>query len=361
MSKKNNGKWLQFSHIALIVLDVFLVLVLIITIFATAYVNKFLNLINYETTPESSSQDSIHLDSWPTDPDWTTIPTTVETVPPDFTGPVVDPTDVSVPDDTPSTIIRHKNLVNILLIGQDRRPGEPRQRSDTMILVTINTKDYTITLTSFMRDLYVAIPGYSPNKLNAPYAKKNGGMSLLCETLLMNFGVYVDGCVEVDFTGFEDIINMLGGVEITLTEKEAEYFRDKLAYTNMTAGTHILTGTQALHYSRIRKIDSDFQRTERQRKVLTQVIEKCMDKSLPELLSLMETILPMITTDLTSKQITNYALNLFPVLAKATIKTQRIPAYGDYTSQYINDVGSCLVPDLNECRQLLIDTLLPSD
>ena len=88
------------------------------------------------------------------------------------------------------------DVINIMLIGQDRRPGEERARSDSMILVSMNKEKGTIRLTSFMRDLYVTIPGRNPNKMNAAY--QFGGMKLLRETMLENFGVYVDAFVVCD-------------------------------------------------------------------------------------------------------------------------------------------------------------------
>ena len=190
-----------------------------------------------------------------------------------------------------------------------------------MILVSINKSNSTITLTSFMRDQYVQIPGYKPNKLNAAYAF--GGMQLLTKTLKLNFGVEIDGIVEVDFNGFENIIDLLGGVNITLTEKEA-------AHLKLTAGLNRLNGEQALSYARIRSIDSDYARAKRQRTVVMALIEAYKDLPLDEMLSLMDEILPMVTTNLTNSQILGYAIDCFPVLASAKIQTLRIPVDGTF-------------------------------
>lgn len=101
------------------------------------------------------------------------------------------------------------NIKSILLIGQDKREGQSRQRSDSMILATLDKDQKTISLTSFMRDLYVAIPGYSSTRINAAYAY--GGMDLLDETLTQNFGVEIDGNVEVDFEVFQVLVDKVGG------------------------------------------------------------------------------------------------------------------------------------------------------
>ena len=112
------------------------------------------------------------------------------------------------------------DLLNILLVGQDRREREGRQRSDSMILCSINPDTKQISMISFLRDLYVQIPGgYSDNRLNAAYVF--GGFPLLMDTLHTNFGVSIDGCFEVDFSGFQSVIDILGGVDIEMTSKEA--------------------------------------------------------------------------------------------------------------------------------------------
>lgn len=116
--------------------------------------------------------------------------------------------------------IEDNQLVNLLLVGQDRREDESRQRSDTMILCSINLETSEVSLISFLRDLYVQIPGgYSANRLNATYVF--GGFDLLDATLTENFGVSIDGNFEVDFTGFKAIIDMVGGIDIELTSAEA--------------------------------------------------------------------------------------------------------------------------------------------
>ena len=109
-----------------------------------------------------------------------------------------------------TSVMQDKDIVNLLLIGQDRREGQDRQRADSMIMVTLNKKTKQISMTSFMRDLYVQIPGYSDNRINATYAF--GGMDLLDSTLNTNFGVEIAGNVEVDFGEFQTLIDSIGGI-----------------------------------------------------------------------------------------------------------------------------------------------------
>ena len=341
MNDKPKRKW-SAKRIIFTVLGILLLLILLTVACAMIYVNHMLNKINrvnpeLEHTLSSSAADDFLMD----DPDLVTkVPGNTEThlkldditFPTCIPEPTGNATTPSQPDATQPnqgngmpnvdlSDIYGEHLVNVLLVGQDRRPGQGRQRSDTMILVSINKSNSTITLTSFMRDQYVQIPGYKPNKLNAAYAF--GGMQLLTKTLKLNFGVEIDGIVEVDFNGFENIIDLLGGVNITLTETEA-------AHLKLTAGLNRLNGEQALSYARIRSIDSDYARAKRQRTVVMALIEAYKDLPLDEMLSLMDEILPMVTTNLTNSQILGYAIDCFPVLASAKIQTLRIPVDGTF-------------------------------
>ena len=251
---------------------------------------------------------------------------------------------------------KHSPVINILLIGQDRRPGETRARSDSMILCTVSKETGTLILTSILRDLYVQIPGYGDNRINAAYAA--GGMQLLNETLEHNFGIRVDGNVEVDFNQFQSIIDRLGGVSVDLRQDEAELLNRTLN-AGVTAGIQKLTGEQALRYARIRSLDSDgdFSRTGRQRKLIGAMIEAAGDAGMKTLLTLVDEILPMITTDMSNFQILSYALELFPVLPELEIVSQHVPADGTYSGKMIRGMA-VLVADMDAARTMLERTLL---
>ena len=276
--------------------------------------------------------------------------------PDDYTGEILDPDDIEQPDD-PKVIIAHKDIVNIMLVGQDRRPGENyRTRSDAMILCTFNKQNKTITLTSFMRDMYVEIPGHKSSKMNAAY--QWGGMSLLRETMMENFGVQVDAFIEVDFNGFEKVVNTVGGVNISLNKAEVEHLNSLYGY-KLVVGNNHLNGEQALNYSRIRYVgNSDFERTERQRRVVDAIISKCKNASFSQLNNLLNNILPSVATDMTNSQILSYAVDLFPILAGSSIVQQRIPINGSYSFQWVGNLDVVL-PDIELNRQYLVDTLLP--
>ena len=338
MKSPKNISWQKVSLIALCSV---LAVVLTALIAATAYVNHLLGMITVDNnyTDETLSSEEIN--------DLTEPPYT-------GTGPTVHPDDVTIatkPHDEPVVDMSDQGIINIMLVGEDRQPGEGRQRSDSMILCCFNLNTNTLTMISFLRDSYVSIPGYAPEKMNAAYA--HGGFNLLDQTMALNFGVHVNANVGVDFSGFKSIIDMLGGVDITLTEAEAQWLRNQGFVVD--AGVQHMDGELALAYSRIRKLDWDARRAERQRKVLTSLINRYKSKSLPEMLSLASQILKAgyIRTDMTSMELTSYITQLLPMLANAKINNQQIPAPDTFESMTVGKIGDCKVLDLEINRQIL--------
>ena len=348
-----------WERASLIALCVVLTVVLVGLIFATTYVNYLLGLVNRVDGNIDETLSSEQME------------TATESLDPNYTGPVENPEEVTlstIPSDFGELDGNSDGIINILLVGQDRRDGEPRQRSDSMILCTFDTIDGDVTMTSFLRDTYVYIPGHGNRKLNAAY--QYGGFALLDETLMVNFGVDVDANVEVDFDGFIGIIDLIGGVDIYLSKNEANYMNkykgfeyNKNEWWNLKEGVNHLNADQALAYARIRKTSTstgtrdDWGRTERQRTVLMAIIDAYKNQSLANMLALVDDVLPLITTDMTNSEIMTYVVRLFPMLANAEFKTQHIPGHGYYTSKYFDRIGSSLVPDLEKIRELLAETL----
>ena len=195
-------------------LCVMLGLVLVLMLGATVYVEHLLNQMNYldadETQPYLSQDEADQLAMQET-----------EAQDPNFTGPQLRDEDVEFADTDDIKIGGGKDVVNILLIGQDSRTTKGQGRSDSMMLCTFNKVQKTITVTSFMRDMYVQIPGYKNNRINVAYMY--GGMELLNETLEKNFGLHIDGNVEINFKHFAKLIDMVGGIELELSGPEANY------------------------------------------------------------------------------------------------------------------------------------------
>lgn len=273
------------------------------------------------------------------------------------TVPVVDVLNLDPEDVEWSFIerIEDDHLINILLVGQDKYPGTGgtnRQRSDTMILCSINPKTGEVSMISFLRDLYVEIPGgYSSNRLNVPFVL--GGFPLLNKTLTTNFGVSIDANFMVDMTGFKAIIELLGGVDVELTAKEAAYMGGSLQ-----EGVNRLNANQALAYSQLRAIDSDFGRTGRQRKVLMSVFQEVRGLPVSQLMGLMYDMLPYVSTDLTDTQIITLAYRLLPMVSSFSVETHSVPASGSYQYATIRKM-SVLLPDRQKIRQQLQDEYLP--
>lgn len=271
----------------------------------------------------------------PTPPVATYTPTPEPTRAPNTTAtPTPSPAPVREPR-------QEEYCYNVLLIGVEALPQlGGGSRSDTMILVSINSKEKKIHMTSFMRDMYLEIPGRGYDKLNAAYA--HGGADLLIETLEKNFLVKIDGYAKVGFDSFEWIVDRLGGVEITLTAEEAEYLRthnyiSKKEYRNVVAGTQLMNGNQVLGYCRVRMVPningshSDFGRTERQRIVLSKIFNKYKESNIFSMLSILNDCLPRVTTNVSKTDIQTL-LETVVEERILSMDTMRIPISGGYSS-----------------------------
>lgn len=271
------------------------------------------------------------------------VPVVKETIPADVTLPAEDdavettlnPYDFEVlfPGEEPIG----GEIINIMLVGQDTRNKEQRGLSDTMILVSINPATKKLVLTSFMRDTYIDIVGISgsglyKDRLNTAYC--TGGIDQLANTLAYNFGVEIDNFVEVDFEAFSTIVDALGGIDIELTEAEYKHMKYQL-HLDVQEGMNHLDGHKALEYARIRKIDSDFYRTERQRTVINEILKKVKNSGIAEILSLTEQFLPLVTTDMTNADITKYIVQIVPILKNLSMETLRIPVDGTWAGRNV--------------------------
>ena len=281
---------------------------------------------------------------------------------------IADPTDTVPVVTEAQTITSVKQVINVLLVGQDRRSGEGRMHSDAMILVTINKSTKKVTMTSFMRDMWVYIPDHYNERINVPYMV--GGFDLLNKTLEYNFGVVADYNVEIDFYGFMEAIDLVGGIEIELTDAEARYLNrrgnwgvDEDYSWTLKEGVNKLTGSQALAYSRIREIGDDFARTGRQRIVLTKLIDKAKTLNTTQLYELVKGVIPMVTTDMTNSEIMGLALELIPLLSDLEIVSQRIPADGEYS--FANKGGASVIAlstsQFEANKKLLEDAMLTNE
>ncbi len=262
-------------------------------------------------------------------------------------------------------------VTNILLIGTDARDAAAeRGRSDSMILLSINSSAQQIYLTSFMRDAYVEIPGHGGAKLNAAYSL--GGAELLMDTLEANYDISIDDYMSVSFTGFAGIIDAFGGVELTLSPEEAQAVNDILlsevnelmgdardADFLQGGGTFVLNGKQALSYARIRYVgNADFERTSRQREVMTQLFSKVKTNLVTAVPELVSSAMPHIATNMSTGEMYGLSLRV-PFAAGYSISQIQIPADGTWSNDTVNG-QSVLRVNFAENTRILQETVYAS-
>lgn len=258
------------------------------------------------------------------------------------------------------SLVYDKKVTNILLIGVDGKSSDSSLRSDTMLLVSIDRNNKKLKLTSFLRDTWVLIPSTKEHaKLNASFAY--GGPQLVLDTIEYNYNIKIDHYMLVGFDMFKTIIDSFGGIDVEVTEKEADFMRRTAKPTrNIQAGpnTH-MNGAQALVYCRIRKLDSDFMRTFRQRKVIAAIIEKAKQSNIMELKEVADNVLSMVQTDISPFELTKLAFGL-PNYMSYDIESERIPTEGSFS--YETKRGqSVIAADLDKNRQFLHDYLYSED
>lgn len=256
-----------------------------------------------------------------------------------------------------SELYKNKKQINVLLVGADAEPGETISRSDSMMLLTLDNENKQIKLTSFLRDSYVQIAGHKKAKLNSAFARQDGIQTLI-DTLELNFKVDIPYYAIVDFSIFEKGIDLLGGIEVEVTQKESNFSKRAHYYDELIpleAGSNVhLNGKEALWYSRMRYLDSDFMRTKRQQKVISAAITKTKEKNLNELVSIAEQLIPLVKTNVSPSFIMKNGIAAFKNKAyNYPVFKFQVPAEGTWKSQTISGQGSCLVLDVDKNTELL--------
>lgn len=238
----------------------------------------------------------------------------------------------------PETLLYSSNIKNILIIGEDARDASTRGLSDSMILLSVNNTKHRLQMTSFMRDIYVDIDEHDSDKLNAAYSY--GGAELLKDTIEDNFKIRIDGCVTVNFIAVAHLVDAVGGVQVTVSADEANAVNEILYnevneimgddkyddFLPVVDGTFTLNGKQALSYSRIRYVgNADFDRTQRQRTVITQMMSRMKRINPAEFNAGMVKALNYIGSDMSVTDMYALSLKLPFILAAYKPEQLRIP------------------------------------
>lgn len=252
--------------------------------------------------------------------------------------------------------------IEVLLIGSDRKDDSWNGNSDSMILISVSPEKEQIGMVSFMRDLGVTVPGQGHHKLN--YAMAYGGEDLLVETINENFDLNIEKYVSVDLVSMCNVVDALGGIEITFTDGEAEVANyginemenilgeDLSEYKFSSGGTYWCNGYQAVSYARVRKVgNADYQRTERQREVLTKLTDKLKELTPTEKVQFMSEVLPQVSHNFSITELADI-LKVAETWMEYEFVEDRIP----YDDLYYSEGGN-LIPKMEETIERLHNML----
>lgn len=251
--------------------------------------------------------------------------------------------------------------INILLLGCDSYSVNDYSRSDSMIILSINTKTSAIKMTSLMRDTWIKVSGHKARKLTELCAV--GGPELTMQAINENYGTNLTRYALVGMDGIAEIIDLVGGLELDVTEAERKALNKGLFDLSGLSGMEKLqesgeqvhlNGNQATAFARIRKIDSDYVRVERQRTVLLKMAEKIKSgASATTLLSIVNVLTDYVETNLTFMQIMSIGMAGLN-MDLSNVEQLRIPADGTYDSGTFDGIW-CIKPNYSKNTKILHD------
>ena len=270
-----------------------------------------------------------------------------------------------LPDEYEVPAAGKSGIYNLLLLGIDNPTDKLTGRSDTMLLASFNARTGQLKLISFMRDTYVAIPHHGHNKLNAAYSF--GGADLLIETLGASFGVHVDGYVAVNYALMTQLVDEIGGIDMDVTADEMKKLNGILEYYNylrdaprdegklMQPGFQRLNGLQTMSFARIRKLDSDFVRVQRQQRVILAIYDQLRTLDMMTLTRIITAYIGQVGTNVT---LARAASLVGSVLAAGEVErlSLRVPVDGAYSRRTFNDTYY-VVPKLDKCQTAIREFL----
>ncbi len=351
------------------------VLILLVINIATATIGNVLEKINY--IPENEMYDSSYYDDYTVSV--SDIQSNADVPPPkeEIKSQIqilADNYGASLDEDG---LMYKDGVKNILLLGSDSRYKLKKKwncNTDVMIIASIDSNNHKITLSSIMRDIYVYIPGRNKyDKLNSACAY-NGGPGRTVKVIEDNFGVKIDNFVIVSFYSFIDIVEALGGVTVDIDKGEQEWINNYIREFNQNSGNGIetglllktgkdihLTGKQAMGYVRVRfSGNGDYERTERQREVLEQLIQSARNASYLKLIQLINDVANYISTDFTSDELISFAASAVNYL-DYDIEQFRVPVEGTYEGHFVTKEMWALEIDFEPNREALLKTIFGNE
>lgn len=303
------------------------------------------------------------------DPDPTVPDDTDDTDPSGTTEPPVTEPDDTEPADTTHPPVKvpgiykvdkkDPDIENILILGTDsRNVQKERGRSDSIIVASFNKRTKQVKLVSFLRDTYIPIEGHGWNRINAAYAV--GGVALCVNTINDLFGLDIQKFVIVNFSGASTFVDACGGVDMALTQKEINYLLNlKDEFPQNSDGTYHLDGKVALDYMRMRKIDSDFGRTERQRKTMMAIYSQAMArKDVTQMYNLVREGFNLVKTNLKLSEMLDLAQSVISMGSELNIGSESVPPKSTkklmWSNRYIDRKSVLWIENLDDAKKYVI-------
>lgn len=247
------------------------------------------------------------------------------------------------------------HVKTIMLLGSDYQP-EIGFRTDVMLLLALNTKTNKINLISFPRDLWLHIPGLGEQRLNVAYPF--GEWQMLSDALAHNFGFRPDHYMMVDFEGFKHILDVLGPIDVEVTERmEDESYLDESGWRVVEPGTVRMEQWDAFWYVRARKNSSDLDRNRRAMEVIKAMAKKALSPGhFNQIPSVVRAAKKSMTTDMKFKDYILYALPLSKFLGEDLFTMHRI-SYKEVTNGITNGGAQVLYPNIDAIKGILREVL----
>ena len=267
---------------------------------------------------------------------------------------------ISVYGKTPIYKVKQKDpdIINILVLGTDSRDvTKERGRSDSIIILSYNTRSGKIKMVSVLRDSLVPIEGHNWNRINSAYSFD--GVGLAVNTVNEIFDLDIQNFAVIDFNGARNFVDKAGGVEINLTKAEADFYNytGYMGRVKLTEGPFMMNGERALVYMRTRYVDNDFKRTQRQKNVIVSLADKIIkEKNLAEIYKLTDYAFTLVKTNISVPTLVPFVMSVALRSSSLSIDSQHVPYSDSFEYKYYNGM-SVISFDIEDARERVNDFL----